>query len=290
MMFNITFFVFLGAVFPWRRYYDMGVGYLILTAALVLLFRRLPFMMAARRLIPQIKSNREAFFCGWFGPMGVGAIFFAMVCFQTDGLDVTVKYNVFTVVTFVVLASIVIHGITVPITHISLKTKAKRKLKKQQQQKRETGSKTGGATDTDTAADTDLPDLPTTTSGDTSDLEANSSQSQSSHSHSRAASPSISPISSSDLPSILSHTHATTAQEMNDAIKEYEADPYAETLDMRGLLPHEIIKKIYGNYHPTGGANGGANADAVVIPIQTGTGTGTGTESGTGSSSSSTRD
>ena len=265
MMFNITFFVFLGAVFPWARYLDMGVGYLILTAVLVLLFRRLPFMMAARRLIPQIHSNREAFFCGWFGPMGVGAIFFAMVCFTTEGLEDPIKYNVFTVVTFVVLSSIIIHGITVPITHISLKTKAKRKLRKQQMKQGDIARGIGSETEYTDAALPSGADLSPNYQEDaelTSDLESHS----------------ISPLSSSELPSFVSyppHHQAPTlpsfmekdskAVEMANAIKVYEQDPYAETLDMRGMEPHEIIAKIYGKKISNSQAPNGT--DSVTIPL-----------------------
>lgn len=34
-------------------------------------------MLAAYRWIPDIKTFREAAFTGWFGPMGVGAVFIA---------------------------------------------------------------------------------------------------------------------------------------------------------------------------------------------------------------------
>jgi NhaP-type Na+/H+ or K+/H+ antiporter len=46
-------------------------------AIAILLLRRLPFMLAAYRWIPDIKTFREAAFTGWFGPMGVGAVFIA---------------------------------------------------------------------------------------------------------------------------------------------------------------------------------------------------------------------
>lgn len=46
-------------------------------AIAILLLRRLPFMLVAYRWIPDIKTFREAAFTGWFGPMGVGAVFIA---------------------------------------------------------------------------------------------------------------------------------------------------------------------------------------------------------------------
>lgn len=131
MLFNCIFFIFLGAIFPWSSFVELGIGRLLLIAGTILIFRRLPFVMVLRPLIPQLKTHREAFFAGWFGPMGVGAIFFAMVCRHHDGISEEVASSVFTVVTFVVLSSIVIHGITVPITHVHLKTRARRKAQRE---------------------------------------------------------------------------------------------------------------------------------------------------------------
>lgn len=44
-------------------------------ALAILVFRRLPFLLAFYKWIPDVKTLREAAFVGWFGPMGVGAIF-----------------------------------------------------------------------------------------------------------------------------------------------------------------------------------------------------------------------
>ncbi len=55
----------------------MSVWRLIVLAICILLARRLPVIMALYRWIPDIKTPREAAFVGWFGPMGVGAIFIA---------------------------------------------------------------------------------------------------------------------------------------------------------------------------------------------------------------------
>jgi sodium/hydrogen antiporter len=57
-------------IVPWR---------LVCIAILILLFRRMPVMLALKPLIPDIKSWREAWFCGHFGPIGVGAIFISFL-------------------------------------------------------------------------------------------------------------------------------------------------------------------------------------------------------------------
>lgn len=127
MLFNLIFFILLGSIFPWQAFAVLGVGRLVLISGSILLFRRLPFVMALRPFIPQLRTGREAFFAGWFGPMGVGAIFFAMVCRHHTELPQETSSSIFTVVSFVVFSSIVIHGITVPITHVHLKNRARKK-------------------------------------------------------------------------------------------------------------------------------------------------------------------
>ncbi len=79
---------------------------------------RLPFVLALYKFIPEIKSFREALFAGWFGPMGVGAIFYVQVAmeqFHDDPTYHTLEYLLKPIVYFVALSSIIIHGITIPI-------------------------------------------------------------------------------------------------------------------------------------------------------------------------------
>ncbi|XMA18741.1 hypothetical protein WAI453_011532 [Rhynchosporium graminicola] len=84
LMLNSSLFVFFGSIIPWARFLPRdvtphcGVWQLILFLALVLLFRRIPIVLAMKRFIPDIRTYREALFCGHFGPMGVGALFLAM--------------------------------------------------------------------------------------------------------------------------------------------------------------------------------------------------------------------
>lgn len=78
-----------------------------------MLFRRVPITMLLSTWIPQLKTCREALFVGWFGPMGVGALFYAWYC----GLQ---NFNpaIMHIVWAVVLCSIAVHGATVPAFHI----------------------------------------------------------------------------------------------------------------------------------------------------------------------------
>ncbi len=111
-LFNWTFFLIIGASVPWDCFTAIGITRLIIYSGCILLLRRLPATFALAPLISQIKSAKEAVFTGWFGPMGVGALFYAW--------SVTLKgYNseIANIVCFVVLTSIIVHGATVPLFH-----------------------------------------------------------------------------------------------------------------------------------------------------------------------------
>ncbi len=73
----------------------------------VLLLRRIPAMLLMRPLIGQIRNWNEALFIGWFGPMGVGALYFAAVAYKETHLD-----PIWAVATLLIAASIVVHDVT----------------------------------------------------------------------------------------------------------------------------------------------------------------------------------
>jgi len=68
--------------------------------------------------IPALKNYREALFAGWFGPIGVAAVFYATLAISYIHLDdeenERVRNIVFPIVLFLVFSSILIHGLTVP--------------------------------------------------------------------------------------------------------------------------------------------------------------------------------
>lgn len=75
---NVTFFIFIGTLIPWdliAHNPSFQLWQLVLAGLLIIGFRRLPFVLAFKPLIPALTSWKEAFFCGWFGPIGAGAIF-----------------------------------------------------------------------------------------------------------------------------------------------------------------------------------------------------------------------
>lgn len=82
MLLNVTIFMWYGAVCPWHQFLTNDVVplyRLVGLGILVLLLRRLPWVYALHRQIPQIEQVRQAVFVGFFGPIGVSAIFYLYI-------------------------------------------------------------------------------------------------------------------------------------------------------------------------------------------------------------------
>jgi NhaP-type Na+/H+ or K+/H+ antiporter len=45
----------------------------------ILLLRRLPVLLLIYRYIPHLHSRKDALFLGWFGPIGISALFYALL-------------------------------------------------------------------------------------------------------------------------------------------------------------------------------------------------------------------
>ncbi|KAI0180800.1 alkali metal cation/H+ antiporter Nha1 C terminus-domain-containing protein [Hypoxylon sp. FL1284] len=135
LLINLAYFVFLGTIIPWEQYNNADIGLsawrLVVMAIFVILFRRIPVMMALKPLIPDVKTWREALFAGHFGPIGVGAIFVALLArgeleheesipeSQLPSPGTNEYYNlivlVWPIVTFMVISSILVHGSSVAV-------------------------------------------------------------------------------------------------------------------------------------------------------------------------------
>lgn len=128
LLFNVACFVYIGAWTPFNDFNDpvltVTVWRLVVIAILVLLLRRLPIMVALYRWIPDVKTFREAVFSGHFGPMGVGAVFISTLAYRKlphaeEGTDPETQAELLAasiqpIVAFVVLCSILIHGLSIP--------------------------------------------------------------------------------------------------------------------------------------------------------------------------------
>lgn len=134
LLLNLAFFVYFGAIIPWSSFNrpDWGITpwRLIVISILVLLFRRIPIMMALKPVIPDIKTWREALFAGHFGPIGVGAIFVAILArAELETGDTTplaempepgstnylIIELIWPITTFLIMASILVHGSSIAV-------------------------------------------------------------------------------------------------------------------------------------------------------------------------------
>ncbi|PKS13330.1 hypothetical protein jhhlp_000101 [Lomentospora prolificans] len=134
LLLNLSYFVYLGTIIPWSDFNDSSIGLsawrLVVIALMVIFFRRLPIMLALKPVIPDIKTWREALFAGHFGPIGVGAIFVALLARGELATGHSIpepelppkthpNYDlirlIWPIVTFIVIASIIVHGSSIAV-------------------------------------------------------------------------------------------------------------------------------------------------------------------------------
>ncbi|KAI2784010.1 Sodium/hydrogen exchanger family-domain-containing protein [Daldinia loculata] len=130
MLLNVTIFMWYGAVCPWHSFIAnsiIPIYRLIPLGILILLFRRLPLILAFYKKIPQIYGFQQAVFMGFFGPIGCSAIFYLYATLEfIDTLnpnqgsvarwDVAhLKESVSVLVWFMVICSVVVHGLSIPL-------------------------------------------------------------------------------------------------------------------------------------------------------------------------------
>ncbi|CAO3589404.1 unnamed protein product [Absidia cylindrospora] len=128
MMLNLAVFVYIGAIIPWSEFENAVIGLspwrLVVIAILVLLFRRLPIVIALKPFMPAIKTYREAIFAGFFGPIGCGSVFLCMIAKDElkevySGQATPAVLELITpVVLFIVMSSTLVHGTTIPLFKI----------------------------------------------------------------------------------------------------------------------------------------------------------------------------
>ena len=101
----LPFFVALGATIPWAAWNALGWGGVWMTLA-VLLLRRPPLIVAAMK--PLGLKLRGAAYLGWFGPVGVAAVFYLTEEASRAGPDPLLLGAG----TLIIVASTVAHGLT----------------------------------------------------------------------------------------------------------------------------------------------------------------------------------
>ncbi|KAH7413303.1 Sodium/hydrogen exchanger family-domain-containing protein [Cadophora sp. MPI-SDFR-AT-0126] len=128
MLLNLSIFIWFGAICPWDSFASndiIPIYRLIFLGLLILLLRRLPIVFAMHKFIHQIEEMRQAIFVGFFGPIGVSAIFYLYISLEfleTITVDGEQREDakrlgdtILIVVWFLAICSIVVHGLSIPL-------------------------------------------------------------------------------------------------------------------------------------------------------------------------------
>ncbi|GMM32188.1 Nha1 protein [Martiniozyma asiatica (nom. inval.)] len=137
ILLNMAFFVYFGSIIPWQEFNDSSLGLdvwrLIILSIVVIFLRRIPAVLVMKCLNPDIKDWKEALFVGHFGPIGVGAVFAAIlalgdleawVLHEHEGPTTTYPLDnsyaqliqiIWPVVCFLIVTSIIVHGSSVAV-------------------------------------------------------------------------------------------------------------------------------------------------------------------------------
>ncbi|KAI1117721.1 Cation/H+ exchanger [Nemania sp. NC0429] len=131
VLLNFGGFMYVGTVLPWEQFHQpdttgITVPRLLGLGVLVLLFRRIPALLITYRAMPSaVKSWKEAVFMGYFGPIGVGAVYHLehtrLLFHKDDPHHKPFVEALYPVVYFLVLVSIIVHGLSIPVLSAAYK-------------------------------------------------------------------------------------------------------------------------------------------------------------------------
>ncbi|KAH7412766.1 hypothetical protein BKA64DRAFT_559131, partial [Cadophora sp. MPI-SDFR-AT-0126] len=141
VLLNFGGFMYIGIIMPFSDFHQpdttgLTIPRLIGLGFLVLIFRRIPAILITYKYMPScVKSWKEALFMGYFGPIGkshatcIGAVFYiehTKHLFPEKGQASDAEVNNMTavmvpVVYWLVLFSIVVHGLSIPALNLIYK-------------------------------------------------------------------------------------------------------------------------------------------------------------------------
>jgi sodium/hydrogen antiporter len=123
MLVTVPTFILVGMMLPWGQWRLIGLP-LVLFVFSIILFRRLPALLLIKPLVRKLTNYRNATYLGWFGPIGIPTIFYALLASQYLNTNLY-----WTITSAVVFASVIIHGLTVaPFTSWYAAKKISKKL------------------------------------------------------------------------------------------------------------------------------------------------------------------
>ncbi|KAM0510959.1 hypothetical protein ACHAPE_010349 [Trichoderma viride] len=133
MLLNVSIFLWYGAYLPWTEFRHnslIPIYKLVPLGILVMLVRRLPWIYGLHKWIHQITERHQALFVGFFGPIGVSAVFYLFITLEfiekhlsdeegnprSDVKDLGEMVRI--VVWFLTVCSVVVHGLSIPLGKI----------------------------------------------------------------------------------------------------------------------------------------------------------------------------
>lgn len=119
-MTTIPVFFILGLMLPWQEWISLGwsaVG----IAVSVLFLRRIPGLLILMPILPRLRKKfYSVTLMGWFGPIGVATLYYAIHMKEKSGMD-----EAWIIPSLVVAASTVVHGLTsVPLEKLYHKSRS----------------------------------------------------------------------------------------------------------------------------------------------------------------------
>lgn len=106
LLFTLPVFILFGLMIPLREWLELGWAGVGLVLS-VLLLRRLPVILLLRPFIPDWRSLPIAGLAGWFGPIGISALYYGLFIHRETGTGMA-----WVAVSLLVAASLIVHGIT----------------------------------------------------------------------------------------------------------------------------------------------------------------------------------
>lgn len=118
-------FFILGLMLPWQEW--MFLGWKAVAIVILILFlRRIPALLILMPVLPEFKTKIYSIgLMGWFGPIGIATLYYAIHMEEKSGLD-----EAWIIPSLMVVASTVVHGFTsVPLEKLYYKKSSGRKKK-----------------------------------------------------------------------------------------------------------------------------------------------------------------
>ncbi len=106
-IFTIPIFFLFGLILPWPEWAALGMDAIWICAG-VLFLRRIPSFIIMTPFVKQFRNRyRDMMLMGWFGPIGVAAIFYALYAREQTGME-----DIWIFTSLIVFASTLVHGLT----------------------------------------------------------------------------------------------------------------------------------------------------------------------------------